>query len=327
MMGPEERVRKFLADNGADIVGFTPAGWYGDWDEVFRARLCDAKMPSHYAGTLSADPFQLLPGAKSIVVFGMKYEGLSEVTDPGRGSIAGIAWARKKARGLSALLEGFLLESGFGARDVMSFPMKAAAVGAGIAVQRKNSLACFESGGSAVRIGTVLTDLELEPGRPIEAEPCGGCTLCLDACPTGALCAEYVVDAPRCLCYVLEHDSGLPPEMRPVLGNRLVGCETCQVVCPLNREVPRLTLEDVPWLDLLILAGEAARRPERLIARLRDDLALPVYSDYTPLRSIAIALGNRGDDRAAGFLRELSRSKCREVAEAARWSLETLGES
>lgn len=325
IMNIESRIRGFLSDCGVDLVGFTSAEPFSDWDVAYRARLDNGRLPSHYSTRLSRDPRGFVPEARSIVVFGFPCDGLAEVSDPGRASIAGIAWARRKERSLSSSLARFLVDSGFEAKDVTGIPAKSAAVRAGLAVQRKNSLAYFDgTPGSAVRIGTVVTDLELPAGDQAEFEPCGDCTLCLDSCPTGALVDEFVVDTPRCLCYVLEHDSELPAGMRPALSNRLAGCETCQVVCPHNSDVPRLSLEDVPWLDMLSLAGEAVEHPDALLSLLRDEMTLPVYSDYTVFRAIAIALGNWGDPRAVPPLRGLEASRMPLVAEAARWSLDRI---
>jgi epoxyqueuosine reductase len=323
----DSNLRDFLACNGADYVGFTSAEPFSEWNDAFQRRLREGTLPAHYRKRLKDDPREFLATARTLIVFGVRYPGLADVTDPGRGSVAGIAGARKKERALSSNLERFLEDDGFEARDVTGIPAKAAAVRAGIATRRKNSLAYFEGGGSAVRIGVVATDFEPEesPEARQEAEACGNCTLCLESCPTGALAEEYVVDAPRCLCYVLEHDSELPGGMRPAVGNRLVGCETCQLVCPLNREVPRLSMQDLPWLELLRLAADAVEGPEDLLCRFRDELELPMYSDYTLLRSIVIALGNWGDERSVPFLRTLADSRYPEVAEAARWSLERFG--
>ena len=317
-----EAIREFLLENGADLVGFTGAEPFADWGAEFESRLKDGTLPGHYAGTLNPDPRHYVTEASSIVVIGVMYEGLSLVEDTGRGSIAGIAWSRKKERELSGLLAQHLVESGCQARDVTGIPVKAAAARAGLATQRKNSLAYFEPGGSAVRIGTVVTDLVLAPDPPADFDPCGACTLCLDACPTGALIAEHVIDVQRCLCYVLEHDSTLPAGSQQAMGNRIVGCETCQLVCPLNRDVPTRPLDEVPWLDLLSLAREAVERPDGLVSLLRDELSLPVYSDYTPLRAVSIALGNWGDPAAIPHLEALAESDHPEVARAARWSLQ-----
>jgi epoxyqueuosine reductase len=326
-MNIDSSIRGFLSDGGVDLVGFASAEQFSDWDSAFRARLKSGLLPARYSSRLGGNPGGFLAKARSIIVFGVPYDGLAEVKDPGRASIAGIAWARRKERALSSGLARFLVEAGFAAVDATGIPAKSAAVRAGLAAQRKNSLAYFNGApGSAVRIGAVVTDLELEPAGAAAFEPCGDCTLCLDACPTGALVEEYVVEVERCLCYVLEHDSELPEDMRPVLSNRLVGCETCQLACPHNSDVPRLSLADVPWLDLQSLAAEAGERPDVLLSRLRDDLTVPVYSDYTPLRAIAIALGDWGDRRAVPLLCRLEASPMTRVAEAARWSLEKMGE-
>lgn len=312
---------EFLGRNGADIVGFAPAEDFKEWLDHFNRRINGGLFPSDYPDRLSSDPRELLPGARSLIVFGFKYHGLSEVTDPGRGSVAGLMWVRRKTHQTVDLLVDLLEESGADAVDGSLLPAKAAAVRAGIAVQRKNSLAYFGDHGSAVRLGVVITDLEIPCEDNTGTESCGNCTLCLEACPTGALTEDYVLDATKCLTYLTEEDCEFPRELRPSLGNRLVGCEVCQLVCPHNKSVPRTSFSDLQWLELTSLAREVILDPEALNARFREDLFFYINSRHAPSRAIAIALGNWGNPESIPLLREMVGSRIPEISEAARWAL------
>jgi len=311
----------FLSRNGADIVGFATAEDFKEWLDHFNRRIGNGLFPSDYPDRLWSEPGKFLPGARSIIVFGVRYHGLSEVTDPGRGSVAGLMWVRRKTNQAADLLVDFLKESGANAVDGSLLPAKAVAVRAGIAVQRKNSLAYFGDLGSAVRLGVVITDLEISCEDNTGTESCGNCTLCLEACPTGALTEDYVLDATRCLTYLTEEDCEFPRELRPGLGNRLVGCEVCQLVCPHNKDVPRSSFSDLQWLELTSLAREAIEDPEALHARFREDLFFYVNSRHAPSRAIAIALGNWGNPESIPLLLEMVGSRIPEISESARWAL------
>lgn len=318
---PGPSIITLLAEHGVDIVGFTSADGFEEWREHLDRRVDSGLFPRDYPDRLHAFPSELLPGARSIIVFGVKYHGLSDVRDPGRGSIAGLMWVRRDTHDLIDLVVDFLEASGARAVDGSLLPAKAVAVKAGIAVQRKNSLVYFDGHGSAARLGVVITDAELHSEDRAHTETCGDCDLCLEACPTGALVEDYVVDTARCLTYLTEEDCEFPEELRPSLGNRLVGCEICQLVCPHNRDIHRASFGDLQWLELPALAREAARDPDALNARFVEEMSFYINSRHAPSRAIAIGLGNWGDPVASHLLQDLAASPLPEVADAARWAL------
>jgi epoxyqueuosine reductase len=171
---------------------------------------------------------------------------------------------------------------------------KALAAKAGIGWQGKHSNLLHRDHGSWFFLGEIYTDLDLDIDQPVENH-CGRCTACIDVCPTQAIVAPYVVDARRCISYLtIEHHSAIPVEFRTAIGNRIYGCDDCQLVCPWNRfarlsqEVdfkPRHGLDKISLLDCyswskedfdLKMQGSAIRRIG--------------YQSW--LRNIVIALGN-----------------------------------
>ena len=171
---------------------------------------------------------------------------------------------------------------------------KALAAKAGIGWQGKHSNILHRDHGSWFFLGEIYTDLDLEIDQPVENH-CGRCTACIDVCPTQAIVAPYVVDARRCISYLtIEHHSAIPVEFRTAIGNRIYGCDDCQLVCPWNRFArlsqeadfqPRHGLDKISLLDCyswskedfdLKMQGSAIRRIG--------------YQSW--LRNIVIALGN-----------------------------------
>jgi epoxyqueuosine reductase len=174
---------------------------------------------------------------------------------------------------------------------------RAAAARAGIGWWGKSSNVLVPGVGSLVVLGSVLTDAPLEtPDVAPVADGCRTCTQCLDGCPTGAIIEPGVIDAARCLAWLLQTDGMFPVDYRVALGDRLYGCDDCQDVCPPNqirRRRPSGAGDDGAWVPILEVLG---LRDEALMERLgrwyiphRD----PVYLR----RNLLVVLGNIGDGR------------------------------
>lgn len=202
----------------------------------------------------------VLPGARSVVCVARPYARSeeAEASDPAVARlIARYARGhdyhnhlRKKLRLLAKFIRG--LEPGARARplsDVEPVLERAWAHRAGLGFVGKNGLVIIPGRGSFILLGEVVTTLELTPDEPM-TERCGSCTRCLDACPTGAFSAPFVLDPRRCISYLTIEAEGDPPEeLRPSMGEHLFGCDDCQTVCPFNRTRPLhedLTRQYVP---------------------------------------------------------------------------------
>jgi epoxyqueuosine reductase len=194
---------------------------------------------------------------------------------------------------------------------------------AGLGWIGKNTNLIHPDHGSYFFLGELLLDLDLETDTPSVVDRCGTCTACLDACPAGALVAPRTLDARRCISYLtIEHRAAIPESLRPLLGDRVFGCDICQDVCPWNRRFARPTDEPAfsplhATLDLVELLGldEDAFR-----ARFRET---PLWRPRRAglLRNAAVVLGNLSDSAAIPTLEAARADPHFLVAEHATWAI------
>ncbi len=180
---------------------------------------------------------------------------------------------------------------------------------AGLGWFGKNSLLINPRKGSYFFIGALFTELELEPDPPFATEHCGTCRRCLDACPTGAIVEEGVVDATRCISYLtIEKRGEIPTDLRQRIGTHLFGCDICQEVCPWNIRFA----SDATDPDLSDAAFEPSPDPVDLLQL--DDAAFETRFGATAIartrraglvRNAAVVLGNGGDAQDAEELRRI----------------------
>jgi len=286
------------------------------------------------------DPASMLEGVKSVITVAMRYSPPAYTlamakSEPGRGVIAAYAQGddyhdtlRKRLKVLARALDVLL-----GKHDqrvyVDTAPVleHAFAAASGLGWQGRHSLTINRDIGSWFLLGEIFTTAVLEPDTAASAH-CGSCTACMAACPTGAIVAPYIVDARRCISYLtIEYRGFIPPALRPLMGNRIFGCDDCQAVCPWNRyTVP-------PSPDLL------SPRSENVLPRLEELLALDEMAfrkrfRKSPvrragrgglLRNVAIAMGNSGDPRYTEQLTGALRDAEALIRGHAAWALARLG--
>ena len=252
----------------------------------------------------STDPRRILEGARSILV-GARRTPAPRLTDVGAGRLRIAAYARHDHYGaLRAGLDHLadrLRADGWAARvvaDDNALVDRAAAVRAGIGWYGRNANVLLPGRGSWFVLGAVVTDAALPPSDPVD-EGCGTCRRCIDGCPTGAIVEPGVVDARRCLAWLVQAPGSIPRVYRKALGGRLYGCDDCQEVCPVGRsEVVADGTEDptadVEAVDVLEADDhELLERFGRWYIAERD----PRYLR----RNALVALGNTaaGDDPTA----------------------------
>jgi epoxyqueuosine reductase len=158
----------------------------------------------------------------------------------------------------------------------------------------RHTLVLNREGGSMFFLGEIYVDLALPETEPV-ADHCGTCSACIDVCPTGAIVAPYRLDARRCISYLtIEHAGAIPLELRPLMGNRIYGCDDCQLVCPWNKFARAATLPDfAPRAGLVgqpLVALFAWSEEEFL--RHTEGSPIRRIGHERWLRNIAVAMGN-----------------------------------
>ena len=259
-------------------------------------------------GRKRSHPEQLVPGTVRVLSARMDYwprearEAEEALADSAAGYISRYALGRdyhKVLRKALARLAGGLAEriGPFGYRVcVDSAPVleKALAREAGLGWIGKHTNLIARDAGSWFFLGEILTDLPLPADEPASAH-CGSCAACIPACPTAAIVAPYRLDARRCISYLtIEHPGVIPPSLRPALGNRIYGCDDCQLVCPWNRFAHAASHPDFKvrhGLDAPRLAELLAWSAADFENRMRGSPIYRIgYERWS--RNIAVALGN-----------------------------------
>jgi epoxyqueuosine reductase len=209
---------------------------------------------------------------------------------------------------------------------------------AGLGWFGKNTMLIHPLRGSYAFIGLLLLDLELPPSPPFEADRCGSCTACLDACPTGALLGRDekgapVMDARRCISYLtIELRGPIPRELRPAMGNRVFGCDICQEVCPYTHKFSRPSQEPAyaarPDLDgppLIELTSQVLSMSGKGYLRAFAGSPVSRAGRNGMLRNLCVALGNWGDAAAVRVLAEALSDSSPLVRAHAAWALGEIG--
>ena len=193
----------------------------------------------------------------------------------------------------------------------------------------KHTLVLNRDAGSMFFLGEIYIDLALPASAPVSAH-CGQCRACLDVCPTQAIVAPYRLDARRCISYLtIEHAGPIPLDLRPLLGNRIYGCDDCQLACPWNKFAQTSTLPDFD-----ARAGLSGQQLVHLFAwdeatflRLTEGGPIRRIGHERWLRNVAVALGNalRAAGADAGALRAALQSRAQHdsalVREHVAWAL------
>ncbi|WP_410012161.1 tRNA epoxyqueuosine(34) reductase QueG [Sodalis sp. C49] len=271
-------------------------------------------------GMLRARPHELLPGTLRVISVRMNYLPAGAafartLNNPRMGYVSRYALGRDYHKVLRRRLkqlgnkiqdwcQGVNFRPFVDSAPIMERPLAAKA---GIGWVGKHSLILNREAGSWFFLGELLIDLPLPVDQPQE-EQCGRCVACMTTCPTGAIVAPYQVDARRCISYLtIELDGEIPEALRPLIGNRIYGCDDCQLICPWNRFSqltdepdfsPRAVLH-TPEL-LALFAWDEAR-----FLRVTEGSAIRRIGHLRWLRNVAVALGNAPyEDNVVLALRE-----------------------
>jgi epoxyqueuosine reductase len=306
-------LRRIGTEAGLDAVGIAPA----DPFDATRRHLEERRAEGLHGGmqftyrnpARATDPSRLVKGAAALVVGARRYQRAASVQKASapQGRVARYSWHDHYAPLRQALeaVAGRLASNGYHAKvvaDDNALVDREAAYRAGLGWYGKNTNLLLPGRGSWFVLGAVVTDAPLPTNREPEPDGCGACTRCLPACPTGALISPGILDARRCLAWLVQAPGVFPVEYRVALGDRMYGCDDCQEVCPVNLKAerrdppPPADPDDEPAVDVLAILNatddELLRRYGRWYIPQRE----PRYLR----RNALIILGNtaRPDDPA-----------------------------
>lgn len=313
-----------LGEAEAGLQAWLDAGCHGEMDYMYKHGLKRTR------------PAELVPGTLRVISARMSYlrggkTPAGILLDPEKAYVSRYALGRDYHKVLRSRLQR-LAERIFQAAPhgyrvfVDSAPVMEVALAekAGLGWRGKHSLLLSRQAGSFFFLGEIYTDLPLPTARPVDGH-CGSCSACLAACPTGAIVAPFKVDARRCISYLtIELKGAIPEEFRPLIGNRIYGCDDCQLVCPWNRFArhssvsdftPRHGLDGATLVELFLWSKEIFE--ERTMGS-------PIYRiGYERwLRNIAVALGNaKGISGAVAALASRREDPSPMVREHVAWAL------
>jgi epoxyqueuosine reductase len=320
-------IKAAAAGCGFDLCGIAPAesfpelSFLREW--LDRGHAGEMAWMARTAAR-RADVRQVVPGARSVIVTGTIYNTnrpySTECTDRGRALVSRYAWGDDYhdvlGGRLARLLAWMRAESSepFEARayaDTGPVQERVYAQYAGLGWIGKNTCLINPGLGSWLFLASIICTLSLEPDQPV-LDQCGACTLCIEACPTGALREPHVLDSTRCLSYLtIELRGEIPDEHRTAVGSHVYGCDICQEVCPYN-QLPRAS-SDAAWqpragLDLPALV-ELWRRPDAELRRLVKGSAMTRAQITGLRRNLAVAIGNSGSADAVAELGQAGRDR------------------
>jgi epoxyqueuosine reductase len=276
---------------------------------------------------ISCHPELLHPGARTVVSAALCYYADDGARPPGHGRLPRYTrWdayeeLRRKLDALGRELGGAYCVL----VDANHHVDREGAARAGVGFYGKNTLLITRRFGSWVVLGTLVTDVEIEPSAPLELD-CGACTLCIDACPTGALDEPGTLDSTKCLSYWTQSREPFPEPYRDALGDQVYGCDICQDVCPWNRgianrragEPPRAEAE--PFVSLVDwLEADDAELRERY-----DRLFVPRNDPRYLRRNALVAAGNVGGPGELATVERYAHGEDPLLREHAEWALERI---
>jgi epoxyqueuosine reductase len=332
---------------GFTLVGITTAEppphypVYEHWLEMGRQASMDY-LDNDRARARRADPRLILPECQSIIVLGLGYSN-PELVSTGaglkqpHGRVAAYAWGMDYHLVMPPKLQALLtfIETQIGRAipnrwytDTGPLLERDLAMRAGLGWIGKNTCLINPQHGSYFLLSEILLAYPLEPDAPFEADRCGRCTRCMDACPTNCILPDRTLDARRCISFLtIENKSDIPENLRPAIDHWVFGCDICQRVCPWNNRFatregdPSLAPRSaVPFPDL---AAELALTRQEFNDKFKDSpIKRARRKGY--LRNVAVALGNTGDKKSLPALEASGQDTDPLVREHAQWALEKI---
>ncbi len=324
-------LNRLAEELGIDVVGATPAMPYEETERHIRERrarglFADMRFTMAHP-EVSCHPETLLANAKTVVSAALCYYVEAPEPSAGEGRLPRYTWSDYYAE-LREKLDALGRRLGGNYRvlvDANQHVDREAAARSGVGFYGKNTMLITRRHGSWVVLGTLVTDQELEP-TPALGLDCGSCTLCIEACPTGALDEPGTLDATKCLSYWTQAPTAIPEHYRVELGDQVYGCDICQDVCPWNRGVEkRRDGEPLPsGAEPVVSLVEWLTASDDHLRERYDRLYFPHNDPRYLRRNALVATGNSGDAELRPTVGRYAENGDPMLREHAEWALERL---
>jgi epoxyqueuosine reductase len=316
-----------------DVVGAAAASAYGETERHIRERR-DRGLFADMRFTMaqpevSCHPETLLEGARTVVSAAYCYYAPEPILEEGEGRLARYTWhdgyavLRERLDELGRRLGGeyrvFV--------DANQHVDREAAARSGVGFYGKNTMLITRRHGSWVVLGTLVTTAVVEATAPLDLD-CGSCTLCIEACPTGALDEPGLVDSTKCLSYWTQAPAAIPEDYRTELGAQVYGCDICQDVCPWNRGIERRRAEHpVPaGAEPHVRLADWLQADGASLTEAYDRLYVPKNDPRYLRRNALVALGNTGGVAELPLAEPFLASDDELLREQAEWTVARIQE-
>jgi epoxyqueuosine reductase len=340
-------VKRAALASGFDLVGIAPAADAAEHEKFpawiaagYAGEMKYLEARDDQGGLKRSSLASVAPWARSVIVCAINYNTdnpySTQVHDADGGWISRYAWSREDYHDAvlrrvkqveAALREAVCHESELAVTtrsyvDTGPLVERIYAKYAGVGWIGKNTCIINQKKGSWLFLGVILTSIELAPDVAAP-DRCGSCTRCIEACPTDAILAPYVLDSNKCISYLtIEKRGSIPEDLRAGMGRHVFGCDICQDVCPWNRKAPASTaaeFESRPGLVNPALAWLAEMSAEEFRTVFRGS---PIRRTKRAglRRNVTIAMGNSGNKEFLPLLDQLESDADESVSESARWA-------
>ncbi|MDZ4815773.1 MAG: tRNA epoxyqueuosine(34) reductase QueG [Verrucomicrobiota bacterium] len=324
---------------GFDMIGFAPAE-PGKYAEFLNGWLQDGRHGEMtWMGKepeKRSDPRRIVEGARTVIVLGSNYFLGFDRTKPQRTHVGRVAmYARgddyhevitPRVRQLEDWIKDQFGGVTRGYVDTGPVLERPVAAQSGVGWQGKSTMLISKDHGTYFFLSEILTTLDIQPDAPAK-DRCGSCEKCITACPTGAITAPYQMDARLCIAYLtIELKGSIPEELRPLIGDRVYGCDDCLQACPWNKfaqmahEVrfkPRPFLDQLDLLALLKITNEE-------FSKMFKSSPIKRIKRRGLLRNVCVVLGNVGDSTSLPALQQASADTDPLVVEHALWAIQRI---
>lgn len=316
-----------------DIIGFTDCSPFSDAKEYLLERQRENKQTEFEEKDIDKriDPLLTLPSCKSIIVLGISYnvDNDEKVDYQLKGRLSKTTWGIDYHNVLNNKMELLIEEI----KKIMDFEYKyfvdtgplidrALAKRAGVGYFGKNCSIINDEYGSFIFLGYILTNLSLTPSDKVD-EKCGDCDLCIKACPTGALEKPYRLNPKKCISYLTQTKDNIPISFRERMGIKLYGCDTCQLVCPKNKDIVKFNHKEfIPeitkgYMDI----EELLRISNREFKKKYGEMAGSWRGKTILKRNAIIALGNMKNEENLNLLINELKDPSPMIREYASWAI------